>query len=329
MILRYMEWLHTRWPAGTVEKLPEIREDFTTAIPGVCIVGELTGIQLLKCSSDSGARAVQGILKEPEFARARDSDPEVLDIAIVGGGVSGVAAAIEARKAGLNTEVCEATEVFSTVANFPKQKPIYTYPTGMVPAGGLQFRATVKEALLDEMEEQRRSAGIEVTYTRIERIERKDGLLLLHHGGAKKISRARRVIVAIGRSGNHRKLGVPGEELDRVYNRLYDPKDFCGQRVLVVGGGDSALETAIALATCGAHVTLSYRRQEFSRPKPENIEKLKMLERDPEARVAIEHPESERVTTAAGPFLRANGMSAGSVHLALGTQVLGIEPKQV
>src|SRR5437867_9502048 len=122
MSLRYMEWLHTRWRAGTVEKLPEILEDFTTAIPGVRIVGDLTGIPLLKFSSDSGARAVQGILREPEFATHRGADPDVLDLAIIGGGVSGVSAAIEAKKAGLNFKVFEATQAFSTVANFPKGK---------------------------------------------------------------------------------------------------------------------------------------------------------------------------------------------------------------
>ena len=115
---------------------------------------------------------------------------------------------------------------------------------------------------------------------------------------------ARRAIVAIGRSGNFRKLGVPGEELDKVYNRLFDPKEFAGQNALVVGGGDSALETAIALATCGAHVTLSYRRKELSRAKPENIEKVEMLVRDAAADVQVEKPTSERVNTAVTSGMR-------------------------
>ena len=168
---------------------------------------------------------------------------EVLDLAIVGGGVSGVSAAIEAHKAGLNFKIFEATQPFSTVANFPKAKPIYTYPTELKLDGGLQFTTDVKEALLEEMEAQRKAAGIEFT----ERADRSDrvagGDSLLHHGDkAKTVTRARRVIVAIGRSGNHRKLGCPGEDLDRSINRLYDPKDFTGKNVLVVGGGDSALD---------------------------------------------------------------------------------------
>ena len=96
-IARYAHWLHTMWPAGTVEKLPDTREDGTTALPGVRIVGDLTGIPLLKFSSDTGARAVQGILAEPDFAGSRGQGEDVLDLAIIGAGVSGVAAAIEAN----------------------------------------------------------------------------------------------------------------------------------------------------------------------------------------------------------------------------------------
>jgi thioredoxin reductase/ferredoxin len=329
---RYIRWLHTMWPAGTVEKLPEIREAGTTAVPGVRIVGDLTGVPLLKFSSDTGARAVKALLAEPDLARGRGEDPDVLDLAIVGAGVSGVAAAIEAKKAGLSFRVFEATEVFSTVVNFPKGKPIYTYPTGMTPEGDLQFKSEVhpKEELLETLEGKRKEAGVEVTFARIERIERKGGVLLLHHGDKKTVTRARRVIVAIGRSGNHRRLGVPGEDLDKVFNRLYDPKEFAGQRVLVVGGGDSALETAIALAASGAHVTVSYRKKEFARPKPENIEKIRALEKNPTAEVAVENPSSERVTTSTGAFMKAAGDHLpGSVRLAMATQVVRIEPKQV
>ncbi|MGH9318198.1 MAG: NAD(P)-binding domain-containing protein, partial [Thermoanaerobaculia bacterium] len=201
--------------------------------------------------------------------------------------------------------------------------------TDMKPEGDLQFKAEVhpKEELLEGMEAKRKAAGLEVAFSRIERIERKGNVLLLHHGDKKTVTKARRVIVAIGRSGNHRKLGVPGEDLDKVFNRLYDPKEFLGQQVLVVGGGDSALETAIALGTAGAHVTLSYRKNEFARPKPENIQKIRMLEKDPNAPVAVEHPTSERVTTSTGAFMAGVEHPPGSVRLALGTRVVKIEPK--
>jgi ferredoxin len=123
-------------------------------------------------------------------------------------------------------------------------------------------------------------------------------------------------------------LNVPGEELDKVYNRLHDPNDFSGRKAVVVGGGDSALETAIALTKAGAQVTLSYRRLEFARPKPENIEKLQALVSDSAAEVEIECPSSERVTTAMTGALRKN-QSAGRLELALGTRVTSIEPHEV
>ena len=331
IIERYTKWLHTQWPAGTVEKLPVSGADGVTAQPGVRIVGDLTGIPLLKFSSHTGAEAVRAILKEDDFAKPetgyRKPESALLDLAIIGAGVAGISAAIEAKKAGLNFTVFEATEIFSTVVNFPKGKPIYTYPTEMKLDGGLQFSADVKEALVAEMEDQRRAAGIEVAPARIERIERRGGELILHKDDKTTVA-ARRVIVAIGRSGSFRKLGVPGEELDKVYNRLFDPHEFAGQDALVVGGGDSALETAIALTTCGARVTLSYRRKELARPKPANIEKIEMLVRDASADVQIEKPTSERVNTALTSGMRSQ-VSAGSLKLALGTEVTRIEPKQV
>jgi thioredoxin reductase/ferredoxin len=299
VLARYARWLHTMWPAGDVEKLPEVREDGTTAVPGVRITGDLTGIPLLKLCSDGGARAVRAILAEPGFRDGR-GDSGVMDLAIVGGGISGISAAIEAKKAGLVFRVFEATEPFSTLANFPKAKPIFTYPVGMTPSGGLQFRSEVhpKEVLLADVEKERRRAGIDVTPATIERIERRGDRLVLHHAGG-ETTEARRVIVAIGKSGAHRRLGVPGEELDKVFNRLHDPKDFAGKNVLVVGGGDSAIETAVALAEAGAAVTLSYRKKSFSRPKPANLEALRELEQ------------------------------RGHVRALLGTEVTRIEPAHV
>ncbi len=322
LLARYTYWLHTCWPAGTVEKLPACDERGRTNVPGVRIVGDLTGVPLLKFSSDSGARAVREIAAELGQPETRNQTPETLDLAIIGAGVAGISAAIEARRAGLSFAVFEATQVFSTVANFPKAKPIYTYPTEMQLDGGLQFTADVKEALLDEMEAQRRAAGIEVTAARIEKVTRQGDLLILH-GPEKPAATARRVIVAIGRSGNHRKLGAPGEDLGKVYNRLHDPKDYAGKNVLVVGGGDSALETAIALGACGAHVTLSYRKKEFARPKPGNIEKLNALAANADTPVQLEHPTSERVSTALMPTMQRT-TPTGSVKLLLGSQVARI-----
>ncbi|HZS36816.1 MAG TPA: NAD(P)/FAD-dependent oxidoreductase, partial [Polyangia bacterium] len=320
---RYVEWLHIGWPAGTVERLPEVGDGGVTAVPGVRVVGDLTGIPLLKFSADTGARAVAAILAEDDFQKRRGADGAVLDLAIIGGGVSGISAAMEAKRAGLRFEVFEAAQQFSTVQNFPKQKPIYTYPTEMKPSGSMQFTADIKEALLDELEDQRKRAGVEITRAHVERLERKGGELVVHLEGREPV-RALRAIVAIGRSGNYRQLGVPGEKLDKVYHRLYDPKDYKGKQALVVGGGDSAVESAVALCMSGAHVTLSYRGKEFSRCKPENLDKLRQLERDARAHVMVEEPTSERVNTAFGGNMTPRPHDLGSLRVLLQSKLIEV-----
>ncbi|NIM18703.1 MAG: NAD(P)-binding domain-containing protein [Candidatus Latescibacteria bacterium] len=330
-IRRYIRWLHTQWPAGHVEKLPFVKEDGSTNIPGVYVVGDLRGIPLLKFAADTGARAVQTILNDPSFQSARQkgsgtAQGKVVDLAIVGAGVGGMAAALEAKNAGITYKVFEASEPFSTIVNFPKGKPIYTYPKEMIPAGDLTISADVKEPLVEQLLDQTIRAGIEPIHGRVERVQRKGHLIevVLADGGTLL---ARRVIVSLGRSGNFRKLGVPGEDLDHVYNRLHDPKDFCEQTALVIGGGDSALETAIALAQCGGDVTISYRKSEFSRPKPENIDMLQRLTRDPRADVGVEEPASERVTSASGGFMKEH-LKPGRVRLMMGSQVEEIRERE-
>ena len=115
-----------------------------------------------------------------------------------------------------------------------------------------------------------------MTSARVERIERKGDELVLHKSDKRRSQRVARSSRSDA-AETSASLACPGEELDKVYNRLFDPKEFAGQNALVVGGGDSALETAIALTACGAHVTFSYRRKELSRAKPANIEKVEML----------------------------------------------------
>lgn len=326
-----MHWLHTMWPAGDVEKLPVVKGDGSTNVPGVYVVGDLARVPLLKFSADTGAKAVQRIAADPSLERDRrkTQDSDVLDLAIIGGGTAGYAAALEARKLGLRFALIEAAEPFSTIVNFPKGKPIYTYPTEMVPAGDLRFTAEVKEDLLEELHAQTR--GIEPIIGHAERIARSGDVLEVILENAQPI-RAHRVIVAIGRSGNHRRLNVPGEDLSKVYNRLHDPKDFAGRRVLVVGGGDSAIEAAIALAEGGADVTLSYRGTEFSRPKPANIERLHRMLRDPEDHEEVEQPH-EHVTTAVGDFMHERdcpGMpQRGSLRVLLRSRVKEIHPDRV
>lgn len=279
---RYYHWLHGQWPSGTVEKLPVVGDHGLTNVAGVRVVGDLSGVPLLKFSSETGSQAIQAILAEPNFAKQRASKHEdIFDVAIIGGGVSGYSAAIEAKKAGLSYVIIEASSSFSTIHNFPKAKPIFTYPTEMKPSGGIQYdnpKNSTKEGLLADLVQQVTDAGIVTTFGHVEKIERsKSDFKLTNTANQAESWQALRVIVAIGRSGDFRKMGIPGEELDKVSNRLHDPKVYAQKDVLVVGGGDSAAEAAIALTEAGANVSISYRKSELTRPKPENSEKVQEL----------------------------------------------------
>jgi NosR/NirI family transcriptional regulator, nitrous oxide reductase regulator len=272
-LTRYSDWLHTRWPAGAVEPLPDVREDGGTAVPGLYVAGDLTGIPLLKFAADSGARVVGTILAEPAFA-GRSRSPGVVDLAVIGGGVAGMSAALAARAAGLDVVVLESSEPFATIVNFPKRKPIFTYPTDMVPAGELTLSANVKESLVAELKRQTVDAGILPRAAHVGQVRRVGAIFDVALSAGPPL-RAHRVIVAVGRSGDFRRLAVPGEDLDKVANRLHDPADFAGRDVLVVGGGDSAVETAVLIAEKGGRVTLAHRQHELTRPKPELLTSLR------------------------------------------------------
>lgn len=320
---RYARWLHLEWPASVVEPLPEVDAEGRTAIPGVWVVGDLRGIPLLKFALDSGARAVERIALDIERAAIAPGPPrgarDLLDLVIVGAGVSGMAAAAEAKRRCLSHVVLEAAAPLATLLDFPTRKPIYTYPRAFRPAGVLDVGAEVKEALIEELESQIRAAGIEVTSGRAERIERDGDRLIVHLVGDSPLA-ARHVLVAIGRTGHFRRLGVPGEDRPHVHHRLHDPRDFAGQRALVVGGGDSAVETALALALAGGFVTLVHRGPELVRPKPENLEKLARLRGDPRADVTIEQPSDASAATPAGRFMGA-AATASPIEIRLETRV--------
>jgi len=280
LIRRYADWLHLQWPGGDVERLPRVDDHFRTNVDGVYVVGDLAGVPLLKFSVDGGVRAVRDIEERTTASVEPEDERGPYDLVILGAGAAGMAAAREARKRDLSFCVLEARRRFATIKDFQKEKPIYTYPNDMTPAGDLQVSATVKEALIEELEDQ--THDIPVRHAEAHRIDRADeGLDVVTTDGGR--IRGRHVVVAIGRSGNFRSLDVPGEDKDHVHHRLYDPTRCEGDDVVVIGGGDSATEAAISLTEAGANVTLSYRRDEFVRPKPENVERVHELAGDEDA----------------------------------------------
>ena len=261
-----------------MEKLPKVGVHGRTVIPGVYIAGDLSGIPLLKMSLQTGAECVRDMV-----GKDRQGD---VDLVVIGGGVAGISAAAEGRKHGMKVELIEGNQLFSTISNFPKKKPIYTYPTEMKPDSELSVSAEVKEELLLELEEQVKSLDITPRVGVSSHLKYSSMGIEVHLVQGEPIL-AKNVVVAIGRSGNYRKMGIPGEQLDKVSNRLHDPVAYSGKWTCVVGGGDSACEAAISIAQENAGrgieeamVSLVYRGAELSRPKPENVEKVHALASD-------------------------------------------------
>lgn len=288
-IKKYFNWLQKDNPTGEVEKYPEIDEKGETSLKGVFIVGDLTGIPLLKLAAESGKRAIDYFNGDDVFQKQRknNSDSEINDILIIGAGPAGIAAGMEAIKHNYNFKILESAKRFSTIINFPKGKPIIAAPDEYSQESDLKINEGVKESLLDELNDQIKNIDLPIVEgVVVEKIEKKgDHFEIITNDTAFK---SLRVVLAIGKSGNARTLDVPGEDLPKVFNRLIDPEEAKDEDVLVVGGGDSALETAIAVADCAKSVALSYRKSSFSRPKEQNEVKLNKLVEEGKIKLLLE-----------------------------------------
>lgn len=252
--------------------LPRIQENFETNVPGLYIVGELGGMGLIRNAFEQGRQCVEGIVR----ANGRRGGGEVLDLLIVGCGPAGLAASLTAVHHGLHFKTIEReNDIGGAVRNYPRKKLVMTAPIKVPGYGKLRHREIRKEALIEIWADIREKTGLEVTGGEtVTGVKRKpDGLFNVET--TRTTYRARRVILAIGRRGTPRKLGVPGEELPKVAYSLREPEAFQRDRLLVVGGGDSAVEAALALAEQpGNDVKLSYRRESFSRIKPGNLQRV-------------------------------------------------------
>jgi thioredoxin reductase len=195
-------------------------------------------------------------------------------VLIVGAGPAGMGAALTAKSLNLTYRVIEQESLGGCVYKYPRGKLVMTAPVDLPLVGKFHFRQTSKEALLGVWTEimQREQLRIQ-TSERVEAIEKEDDGFVVRT--TKAAYRATTVLLAIGRRGTPRKLAVPGEDLPKVVYRLIDPDQYIGQEVLVVGGGDSALEAAASIAeVSGTQVTLSYRGEAFGRAKPKNRQRV-------------------------------------------------------
>jgi thioredoxin reductase/ferredoxin len=249
--------------------IPVLTPEFETNVPGIFIAGELGGMGLIRNALSQGRQAVEALAK-----RRRSRSPGELDLVIVGAGPAGFSASLTAMSLGLRYVTLEQESLGGCVFQYPRGKLVMTEPAVLPIVGKVRFTQTSKEALLGFWQEIERKTGVVIRYReRVEAVACQAGGFLVRTPRAEY--RASSVLLAIGRRGTPRKLGVPGEELPKVVYRLIDPEQYVGQRVLVVGGGDSALEAAASIAEQpDTRVALSYRGDAFARARQKNRERV-------------------------------------------------------
>jgi len=284
--------------------LPALADDLeAVGSPGVFLAGEVTGFALVRTAVTQGASVGREVARRAAArngARTKDAH----DLVIVGAGPAGLACALSAREAGLDFIVLEqAAWLGGTVASYPRQKLVMTQPMQLPLFGTLKEATYSKEALVELWEQLAAQHALPLLLDgKLESIERAQTA----HGDvfelrtSKGLLRTRNVCLALGRRGSPRKLGVPGEDQQKVSYSLLDARSYAGRHVLVVGGGDSAVEAALGLsAQPGTTVTISYRKGTFFRLKAAN-----------EARVHA-------------------ALADGKLSAAFGTEVEAIEPERV
>ena len=251
--------------------IPHVTPNFETNIAGVYIAGELGGMGLIRNAIEQGRQAMDAIADRLGELPAVD---DVLDVVIIGAGPAGFSASLGALEKGLKYATLEQDSLGGTVSHYPRGKIVMTQPAMLPIVGKTQFRETTKEKLMEFWTDTAATTGVQInTHERVSQVEAGD--TYIETVSDKGRYRSRAVLLAIGRRGTPRKLDVPGEDQPKVVYKLVDPAQYAGQHVLVVGGGDSALEAALALAdTPRTTVTLSYRSEAFSRAKKKNRDQI-------------------------------------------------------
>jgi len=269
---------------GTAKRgvdIPQVNPDFQTNVPGIFIAGELGGMGLIRNAVEQGRQAMQSIIN-----LVRTPHQNELDVLVVGAGPAGFSATLLATESKLKHTTVEQEELGGTVAHFPRRKLVMTQPADLPIVGKMPFTEVQKETLIDFWRDVEQKTGIKISYD-----ERVESIVAAPKGGFevttnRQVYDVRTVLLSIGRRGTPRKLGVPGEEMDKVVYRVIDAEQYANLHVLVVGGGDSALEAATSIAAePGTNVTLSYRSGAFSRAKPKNRQLVEEMEAAGQLRV--------------------------------------------
>lgn len=248
--------------------LPHVNQDYETNMPGIYIAGELGGMGLIKNSVEQGQGAVESMVRA-----GIKKDTSTYDLIIVGAGPAGISASLAAKKHGLNFLTLEQDTLGGTVFSFPRSKIVMTSPMDLPLYGKVKLYDTSKTELLQLWQSVLSKNNIQIREnTKVDGIQPIGGHFKVYTNKGDEFL-TQKVLLAIGRRGTPRKLGIPGESLEKVAYRLLEPENISGKKVIVVGGGDSAIEAALSLAEQN-NVIISYRSEAFSRLKPKNREKL-------------------------------------------------------
>ncbi|MEM4260730.1 MAG: NAD(P)-binding domain-containing protein [Candidatus Woesearchaeota archaeon] len=249
-------------------ELPHISPEFETNIPMMFIAGELGGMGLIKNAVEQGKQAIDNIVK-----KLKNRDFIDYDVIIVGAGPAGISATLNSKYYGLKYLTLEQDTIGGTVYSFPRQKIIMTSPMNLPLYGKIKLTETKKSELLSLWNNVIDKHKIRINENeKVIDIKKEDDLFTVITNNKKYTTSS--VLLTIGRRGSPRKLNVPGEEKEKVFYRLLDPELINNKEILVVGGGDSAIEAAIMLTEQGNNVTISYRSQKFSRLKEQNFIKI-------------------------------------------------------
>lgn len=255
-------------------RVPLVNANFESNVPGLHIVGELGGRGLIKNAINEGKMAVEHIANTLSAEPTPEGSEPHVDVAIVGSGPAGLSAGLEAMRRGLSCVVIEQGSLSDTVRKYPRHKLLLAEPVQVPLYGDLWIADASKETLLQVWETIVANTGLPVrTGERVLGVVREGAFLRVQTAIGTQL--ARRVVLALGRRGTPRKLSVPGEELAKVFYDIVEMEAFAGQRVLVVGGGDSAVESVLGLVNQpGTTVSLSYRGRAWDRVKERNRAKL-------------------------------------------------------
>jgi thioredoxin reductase/NAD-dependent dihydropyrimidine dehydrogenase PreA subunit len=244
--------------------LPHVNQNFETNVPGIFIAGELGGMGLIKNAVEQGRQAAESIVKH-----VHKKHSAAYDLIVIGAGPAGIAATLNAKKHGLNYLLLEQDTLGGTVFTYPRKKIVMTAPMDLPLFGKIKLYETSKSELLDLWQTVLKKNNIVIKEnSRVDSIISEEGIFKVSTQKGDEYTSAT-VLLAIGRRGTPRKLNVPGETKEKIAYRLLEPEGITGKHIMVVGGGDSAIESALILSDHN-HVIISYRGEVFNRIKPMN-----------------------------------------------------------